>query len=110
MNLCALLHNFHIEETRNMRKDGRRPQAGATATAVSQQEQTYDRLHSQMGYGQHLPLINRLLRSFYVPAYSGLAAQEEGAGGADAERPPEAGGGSSSMATSGQDDAMDTVS
>ena len=39
----------------------------------------------------------------------GLKDEEDGAGGPEPERPPEAGGGSSSMA-SGADDAMDTVS
>lgn len=34
---------------------------------------------------------------------------EEGAGGPDAERPPEAGGGSSSMPATASADVMDTV-
>ena len=42
-----------------------------------------------------------------LPRYKNYGGEND-AGGPDAERPPEAGGGSSSMA-SGQHDAMDTV-
>ncbi len=45
----------------------------------------------------------------YCAFLSWCLKDEDGAGGPEPERPPEAGGGSSSMAT-GEDDVMDTVS
>lgn len=44
----------------------------------------------------------------FIAVYA-LQEAEEGAGGLDAERPPEAGGGSSSMPSAAPADVMDTV-